>query len=117
VLCTSQTLETRDHLFFDSPYARNCWEKIQINWYYSKPISERVIHARMHFPGQCFMEILFCAAWNIWKDRNDLIFNNHEASFPRWKVRFTSDLDLHRYRVKSHQVRPLLDWIDICSSQ
>jgi hypothetical protein len=73
-----------------------------------------VSQAKSNFQGQCFMEIFVCAAWNIWKDRNDFIFRNQEPRLGRWRVRFLTDVDIHKYRVKAHLVQPLLDWITSC---
>jgi hypothetical protein len=63
------------------------------------------------FTGPYFFEITACATWNIWKVRNDLIFNNTPANFGRWKVCFQSDLLLYRFRVKATCVQPLVEWI------
>jgi hypothetical protein len=57
------------------------------------------------------MEILACASWNIWKERNELIFQGQPASFVRWKVRFQKDLLLHQYKVKAALIQPLIDWL------
>jgi hypothetical protein len=111
VLCTNQMLETRDHLFFECPFAVACWEFTGIRWDSSELISPRFALARDSFIGPCFMEIAICAAWNIWKERNDLIFKQQNPSLRRWKVRFQSDLLLHQHRVKPAMVQPLLDWI------
>jgi hypothetical protein len=111
VLCTNQMLETRDHLFFECPFAVACWEFTGIRWDSSELISPRFALARDSFIGPCFMEIAICDAWNIWKERNDLIFKQQNPSLRRWKVRFQSDLLLHQHRVKPAMVQPLLDWI------
>jgi hypothetical protein len=116
VLCDTCVLETRDHLFFECPYALACWTKIHINWIQSLPISQRIQRARSLFNGPCFMEVFVCAAWNIWKDRNDIIFRDKEANIARWNVRFQNDLQLHKYRMKNSLVQPLLDWILSCFS-
>jgi hypothetical protein len=57
------------------------------------------------------MEIVICSAWNLWKERNDYIFESKVPSVARWRVRFKTDLSLHQYRVKASLVEPLLDWI------
>jgi hypothetical protein len=111
VLCANINLETRDHLFFSSSFAASCWSSIHIQWDCSLPISQRFLRAKNSFAGPCFLEIAACAAWNIWKERNDLIFKQQVPSLARWKVRFQSDLLLHQFRVKSPLVQPLLDWI------
>jgi hypothetical protein len=57
------------------------------------------------------MEIVTCVAWNVWKERNEFIFEHHMPSFGCCKVRFRSDLMLHRFRIKEALDQPLLDWI------
>jgi hypothetical protein len=42
VLYDTCVLETRDHLFFECPYALACWTNIHINWIQSLPISQRI---------------------------------------------------------------------------
>jgi hypothetical protein len=74
VLCQTGTLESRDHLFFECEFAVNCWFKLNIQWDMSVPLSGRYMAARSNFVGPCFMEIISCSAWNIWKLRNDVIF-------------------------------------------
>jgi hypothetical protein len=49
----------------------------------------------------CCMKVFVCAAWNIWKDRNDIIFKDKEANIARWNVRFQNDLQLHIYRMEN----------------
>jgi hypothetical protein len=49
-------------------------------WCNSSPIPERILLAKSNFIGPCFFEIFACAAWNIWKVRNDLISEiKHQA--------------------------------------
>jgi hypothetical protein len=111
VLCNAATLETREHLFFECEFALRCWESIGIYWDTSVQISRRIKYVKQNFDGPCFMEILACASWNIWKERNELIFQGQPASFVRWKVRFQKDLLLHQYKVKAALVQPLIDWL------
>ena len=111
VLGNADVLETSEHLFFLCPFAKSCWEKIGVSWDCSLHVSQRFLMAKNSFTGPCFMEAVICAAWNIWKERNDCIFRNQAHSRARWRVRFQSDLLLHKYRVKSSLVQPLLDWV------
>ena len=110
VLCDSAVIESRDHLFFECVFAQQCWNTLDIHWDCTLPFTDRFAQAKSSFVGPCFMEVVACAAWNIWK-RNDLIFQGQHASFGRWRVRFQSDLLLHRFRVKSALVQPLVDWL------
>jgi hypothetical protein len=111
VMCSHNTLETSEHLFFQCEFAQRCWDLLDIHWDFNREFSLNFTATRANFAGPCFFEITACATWNISKVRNDLIFNNAVADFGRWKVCFQSDLILHRYRVKTSCVQPLVEWI------
>jgi hypothetical protein len=111
VMCVSQVLETRDHLFFDCTSAKLCRDILDIHWDMALPLSEWYVAAKQAFIGPCFMQVVACAAWNIWKERNDLIFQNLPSSVSRWRVRFQHDLMLHRFEIKAALVQPLIDWL------
>jgi hypothetical protein len=111
VLCNTNSLETTEHLFFQCPFAYQCWNQIGVTWDLSLNLSDRYFKAKDLFNNQCFMEIIICSAWNLWKERNDYIFESKVPSAARWRVRFKSDLSLHQYRVKASLVQPLPDWI------
>jgi hypothetical protein len=114
VLCNLNVRETRDHLFFDCPFVINCWNQLSIVWNNNLLISARILKSKQVFGGPCFIEVFACATWNFWKIRNDYIFRGQIPSFRRWKVRFLSDLDLHKFRVKPSVVQPLSDWSRSC---
>ena len=107
----SGSLEDRDHLFFECVFAVQCWNKVGIQWETHRPMSERFLSTRCSFVGPCFMEVVPCCAWNIWKIRNDSIFKHVPVSFNRWKVGFQSDLMLHTYKIKTELVQPLVAWL------
>jgi hypothetical protein len=111
VLCNSNTRESRDHLFFECPFAQACWTTIGIDWELELPISARILTSKHTFNSPFFMEIIACAAWNIWRMRNDIIFQNQPISLDRWRVKFQADLLLHQYRVKAELVQFLIDWL------
>jgi hypothetical protein len=70
VSCIAHLNESRDHLFFECAFAKECWAAIGIQWNMNLPISTRIMIAKQSFSGPCFIEIIACAAWNIWKMRN-----------------------------------------------
>jgi hypothetical protein len=111
ILCNSTSVETRNHLFFECEFAIACWNAVNIQWTHNLPISDMILLARETFQGPCFLEVVACVLWNIWKVRNDFIFQAIPASFNRWRVGFQSDLLVHQYRVKATAVQPLIDWL------
>ena len=111
VLCDDDVLETRDQLFFTCPFANRCWDTIHIDFENIGHIHSRILKTKSDFTGPCFMEIFATAAWNIWKARNELIFQGLQASLSRWRIHFQSDLLLHQHRVKTALVQPLLEWV------
>jgi hypothetical protein len=110
-LCPTASLETSAHLFLECEFAKSCWNVINIHWPSNSSLAEGFWDAKRSFQGPCFVEVFACAAWNIWKSRNDFIFQAIPFSIDRWKVGFRSDLWLHHYRVKQALVQPLLDWL------
>jgi hypothetical protein len=111
ILCAAGMLETRDHLFFDCEFAQVCWNTLNIHWNPASSMSERFLRAKRVFSGPCFVETFACATWNIWKSRNGRIFEAAPASLAKWKLGFQNDLFLHKYRVKTSVVQPLVDWL------
>jgi hypothetical protein len=71
-----------------------------IQWNTAMPILQHFLAVKSSFAGPCFMEVVVCVACNVWKERNEFILNNLIPCLDRWKVRFQSDLMLHRFRVQ-----------------
>jgi hypothetical protein len=44
--------------------------------------------ANQMFVGPCCMEVVACAAWNIWSVQKDLIFQEQAPSFGQWRASF-----------------------------
>jgi hypothetical protein len=63
VLCTAGTEETIDHLFFQCPFACQCWDRIGFLWDLNLDITDMIIHARRASNLKFFTEIVLLAAW------------------------------------------------------
>lgn len=59
------------------------------------------------------MLIFICAAWHIWKQRNDFIFDRNHPSSHWWLVNFKQDLLTHILRVKEANRIAILEWLTL----
>ena len=111
VLCCQDKLEDWLHLFFHCQFSGRVWNYLQIVWE-TDSVLNNLRQARKEFHGPCFSEVVILACWNIWKQRNGLIFKDILPTFRGWKSGFVHDITLLLHRVK-RSVHPLLSsWID-----
>ncbi|KAI5000949.1 hypothetical protein ZWY2020_010908 [Hordeum vulgare] len=101
VLCTTQEEETIYHLIFNCPFSQVCWAKIGISYNSNISRIEATIRAKEIYSGRLFFEIFTITAWNIWKERNNFIFNQINPTYNAWLERSKSDLSCLRYRVST----------------
>ena len=80
VLCCAHTREDRDHLFFGCQFSARIWCYLQVGWC-NGTMDASIIQAKRNFKGPCFSEIVILACWNIWKQRNDWIFEGIRPTF------------------------------------
>ena len=113
VLCQQSVIEDVDHLFFSCEFAKNCWDTIGVSWDMNKSRRDRLQKAMANASHPNFQEFFASAAWNIWKEQNDYIFNGVEPSLASWKRRTKQDLFIHQFRVKPAGVQHLLDRITL----
>ncbi|KAJ1253748.1 hypothetical protein BS78_K199600 [Paspalum vaginatum] len=86
--------EDIDHLFFQCPFARRCWQSLGIQWDSSLHLNERLLQARRASRLPFFMEIYIIAMWELCKLRNRKIFEGQNASFGLWLQRFKEEIKL-----------------------
>jgi hypothetical protein len=68
---------------------------IGIQWTVQGSIFQMPTQKRAQLNIPCFMDLFMIAAWTIWKERNDLIFNGKPPSPTAWKQRFINEVRLH----------------------
>uniref|UniRef100_A0A453BIM8 Reverse transcriptase zinc-binding domain-containing protein n=1 Tax=Aegilops tauschii subsp. strangulata TaxID=200361 RepID=A0A453BIM8_AEGTS len=99
VLCTAHEEETIDHLIFNCTFSQTCWSKIGISYNFGISRIEATIRAKEIYSSRLLFEIFTITAWNIWKERDNFIFNQINPSYRAWPERTRADLTWLRYRV------------------
>jgi hypothetical protein len=97
-LCQLQREETAFHLFFNCPFSQDCWRHLNIQWNYQINFFATFQQARDLHGSPFFMEVFIIAAWQIWKQRNNFIFNRGRPSFLGWKKEFCAEALLQANR-------------------
>uniref|UniRef100_A0A0A9A8H9 Uncharacterized protein n=1 Tax=Arundo donax TaxID=35708 RepID=A0A0A9A8H9_ARUDO len=58
------------------------------------------------------MEIFSAAAWNIWLQRNGIIFDGKQPDVNRWRISLKHDLVLLGHRMNATLRQQFLSWIE-----
>jgi hypothetical protein len=115
IMCTTGEQETIEHLFFDCPFAQSCWARIGVNWDSTIQLLDRLTQARTSHTIPCFTETVFIAAWELWKVRNDKVFQRHDPTLSRWLENFKSQCLLQLVRFKVDMRSSFCVWLDAFS--
>jgi hypothetical protein len=70
------------------PFSKICWDTINIGWESNQNFETMMVTAKQRSSHQFFMDLFLIGAWNIWKQRNGLIFNKMLPSIARGKGAF-----------------------------
>jgi hypothetical protein len=114
VMCDARADETVEHLFFTCSFARGCWNKLNVTWDHNLDIPDRILKAIEK--GLVFYpEAILIAAWELWKARNDLIFQRHPATVDRWFGNFRNQCYLQAARFSTDLRASFCFWLDAFS--
>jgi hypothetical protein len=104
LMCINPPEETIEHLLFYCPFSTLCWEKIGMSWHSNSERRTLIQKGKDQWQKPMYMEIMLISAWNIWKERNNLLFKGINPSIESWKQRVKTDLLLliHRTKEKLH---------------
>jgi hypothetical protein len=75
-MCSTPLEKTIEHLPFYCPFSRACWTTLNISWQQYGNKLQLIEHAKSQWTGHMFMEVFIVCDWSIWKERNNLLFNN-----------------------------------------
>jgi hypothetical protein len=98
VLCNNNMEETAFHLFFSCPFSQACWQHLGIQWDFTTSFFQMMIQAKQQFLNPFFMEFFIIGAWQIWKQRNNFIFDRDRPSFDSWRQNFLDEARLQASR-------------------
>lgn len=100
VMCNLGELETIEHLFFECPFAQDCWMRIGISWDSSLELYDRFTQARQSHNIPWFTEAVLIAAWELWKLCNDKVFQRCAPTPMRWLCNFKNQCNLQSVRFR-----------------
>lgn len=88
VMCSSGQPKTIEHLFFECPFAAECWAIVNFQWDLSLPLHDRLVAAGQNHNLPFCTEAALIAAWEIWKMRNDKVFQRRNPTPALWLSNF-----------------------------
>jgi hypothetical protein len=100
MLCVNPPEETLEHLLFQCEFSKECCQTIDTQWVNTCDRLHIIEDGKHRWGRLLFMETFLLAAWNIWKERNNLYFQGLDPSIASWKERLESDLTLLVHRTK-----------------
>ena len=100
LMCNIDVLETNRHLLYECQFAIRCWDTIGIQWGAERDIQIMFNTAQTSWHNPAFKEITILASWNIWKQRNKVLFDGEVASHLDWLRMFKKDLEILIFRTK-----------------
>lgn len=115
VMCDTGSEEDIEHLFFECPFAGQCWNHIAFVWDNSLPLVQRFAKARDEHDLEFFMEASLIAAWELWKLRNDKIFHRGTPTFAAWIANFKNQCNLQSVRFREDLRSSFCVWLDAFS--
>lgn len=112
ILCNEGIEESRDHLFLECKFARNCWALLGLTIVSSPELEERVTSLKSQLNVKFFMEIIIIMCWSIWTVRNDFIFRNIPAGCIRCVEIFKRIFKLLLWRAKKKYFPDIELWLE-----
>lgn len=112
VMCSTGAEETIEHLFFDCPFAKVCWATVHFQWDELLPLWDRFIHAGTIHNLPFFTEATLIAAWELWKLRNDKVFQRRDSTPSIWLGNFKNQCILQSVRFKDDLRSSFCVWLD-----
>lgn len=111
-LCNSSFEETALHLFWDRPFALNCWHSITQGRKRGINVLDEIIIMAESISSHFSMNIVIMGCWHIWMQRNSKMFQYIKNSIQSWRTLLRNDLMLILHRTKVKHREAFKEWID-----
>jgi hypothetical protein len=111
-LCPLPVTETSLHLFFECSASVSRWYSIGIQWNIQQDVEQMILQQKNKFAGPFFLDLVMIAAWSIWKERNEYIFNHKPPSLNGWKRIFKTEVNLYLFRLPQHKRFLVMAWLN-----
>lgn len=112
IMCNSGAEEEIDHLFFQCPFAGQCWASIGFTWDINLPLPERLASAYQTHGLEFFTEASLIAAWELWKLRDDKVFQRQDPTHSIWLANFKNQCLLQSLRFRDDLRSSFCFWLD-----
>lgn len=111
-LCPARRVEDWQYLFYHYNFNVRIWNYLQTKWEPGDSFEQVFFKDSKSFLQHFISEVVILAAWQIWKQRNDVIFKKVQPSFRSWKRCFVQDGTMHWHRFGSKVAQQWSIWID-----
>lgn len=111
VLCMGSIEKTWEHLFFQCPFSRSCWNLLHLLVPTQVSTLEAMDYLKDGLNSPLFMSVIILLCWAIWTTRNDLIFEGLQPTLQGCCSTIVKELKLLLHRVKSKHKEHLEEWL------
>jgi hypothetical protein len=114
IMCGQDELETRNHLFFQCPFAQMCWRYLCPDWTPPQQIDIQsfIASLKLSLNVPFFMELIMLITWAIWTTRNDFIFKSTPPSLYRCRRKFKDEVLLLLHKTTRKSYAGLKSWVE-----
>lgn len=110
-ICFHGGEETIEHLFWQCPFAQQCWDMIDLQNFPDSGSTANVDGPRMQINNNFFMMAIILMCWTIWKAGNEIIFNDNQLGIDQCRALFLKEVRLVSCRVKDSLSLIFEQWI------